>query len=97
MTAGQRRAEAIQKLYDLACKVAYRDDGWGQLQEEMGKLYDTARREALGDAVKVCRDWPWEDPSVYADPLRQARCKGNREASTDIADALDRLREGVEA
>jgi len=55
-----------------------------------GYLVQT-RQEALREAAQVVRDWPWEQPAVHADPLRQARCRGNREASVDIADALDRL------
>ena len=51
----------------------------------------TARQEALREGAKVAREFPWEQPSAHADPLRQARCRGNREASSDIAAALDRL------
>lgn len=57
----------------------------------LDKLLKTARQEALREGAKVAREFPWEQPSAHADPLRQARCRGNREASSDIAAALDRL------
>ena len=59
--------------------------------EAIARALRTARQEALREGAKVAREFPWEQPSAHADPLRQARCRGNREASSDIAAALDRL------
>ena len=61
------------------------------LVDEIAKALTTTRQEALREGAKVAREFPWEQPSAHADPLCQARCRGNREASSDIAAALDRL------
>ena len=61
------------------------------LEQEIAEALTATRRAALLEAAQVVREFPWEQPAVHADPLRQARCRGNREASSDIADALDRL------
>ena len=84
----QRQRAAIALLEQMGL---YGHPAASQFVGDILAALKTARQEALREGAKVAREFPWEQPSAHADPLRQARCRGNREASSDIAAALDRL------
>ena len=87
-------AERAAALLEKCMKMGWAFNGSyteGQGHYVLAQALKTARQEALREGAKVAREFPWEQPSAHADPLRQARCRGNREASSDIAAALDRL------
>jgi len=57
---------------------------------EFTQSIEAALLAVVEECARIAREYPWDHPSIHADPVRQARCRGNREASIDIADAIRR-------
>ena len=95
--SAQRRAEA-EKVYGQLTAVCMRE-GYEDRESDIEALVQYAqqvRREALDEAAKVARDrallWKSHGGAKMASPYGHLTVEGECEV---IADAIDRLREGV--